>query len=229
MIAPRSVDKLIEDQVRRWEASCRRPAQRPPEPVIAISRLPGCYGGSLAIELARRLQFEFFDREILHQVAQSAHLSEAILKTLDEKDLPRISEFVEALFLERYICGEYFRHLSKVLMAIAAHGRAVILGRGASLILKPECCLRVLLVAPFKERLRAVAEHEGLPRLEAERKLICSESDRRAFIQRHFHIDMLDPTHYDLVLNTAALSREAALATIEMAWQGKKKKAPAAV
>jgi cytidylate kinase len=136
-----------------------------------------------------------------------------------------VSECVESLFLERYLCGDYFHHLSRVLMTIAAHGRAVILGRGASLIMKPERCVRVLLVAPFKERLRAVAEHDGLTRPEAERRLTCSESDRRAFIRRYYHADMLDPTHYDLVVNTAGLSRETALAAIQAAWEGKRAQA----
>jgi len=228
MIAPRSIDKLIEEQIRRWEASRRRrPPELPPDPVIAVSRLPGCYGGSLALELARRLQFDFFDREILHQVALNTHLSETILRTLDDKDLPRITECVEALFLGRYLSGDYFRCLSKVLMAIAAHGRAVILGRGASLILKPECCVRVLLVAPFKERVRAVAAHEGVTRLEAQRRLVRSDSERRDFFQRHFHTEMLDPTHYDLVLNTADLGRDAILAILQTAWEGKRAQARA--
>jgi cytidylate kinase len=230
MLAPRTVDKLIEQQVRRWEASLsRRPNELLPDPVIAVSRLPGCYGGSIAFELAHRLGFDFFDHEILHKVAQSAHLSDAILGTLDEKTLSRASEFVESLLLERYLCGDYFRHLSKVLMAIAAHGRAVILGRGASLILKPECCVRVLLVSPFNERVRAVAEHERVTCREAARRLICSESERRAFIQRHFHADMMDPTRYDLVVNLAGLGRETALTIIQSAWEGKRSRARVSV
>jgi len=228
MTAPRSIENLIEEQVRRWELSRRsREVERPREPVITVSRLPGCYGRTLAQELAQRLKFDFFDKEILHKVAESSHLSETILKTVDEKALPKVEEWIQSLFLERYLSGEYFHHLSKVLMAIAEHGRAVILGRGAGFILPPESCLRVLLVAPLDERVRAVASREGVPRDEAKRRVVHSESDRRAYIRRHFHADMLDPVHYDLVLNTAGLGREAALAAIQAAWEEKRKKAPA--
>ncbi len=222
MTASRSIEQLIEEQVRRWEAARRtRTPDHRHEPVITVSRLPGCYGRTLSQELARRLKFDFFDKELLHKVAESSHLSETILKSVEEKDLPAVEEWVHSLLLERYISGDYFRHLSKVLMAIAGNGRAVILGRGAGFLLKPEDCLRVLLVAPLKDRILAVAGREGITREEAKRRVIQDESARRAFIQKHFHADMLDPTHYDLVINTAGLGKTAAIATIQAAWADK--------
>ena len=228
MTAPRSIEKIIEEQVRRWELSRRSAAvERRREPVITVSRLPGCYGRTLARELARRLKFDFFDKEILQKVAESSHLSEAILKTLDEKALPAIEEWVKSLVMNRYLSGEYLHHLSKVLLAIAEHGQAVILGRGAGWILKPESCLRVLLVAPLEERVRAVASREGMSREEARRRVVQDDSDRRAYIRRHFHADMLDAVHYDLVLNTSSLGHEAASAAIQAAYESRKKKAPA--
>ncbi|MDD5656474.1 MAG: cytidylate kinase-like family protein, partial [Elusimicrobia bacterium] len=139
----RSIDHIIEEQVRRWEAGRRvRAEECRREPVIAISRLPGCGGRALAQELARRLKFDLFDKEILHQVAESSRLSEAILGTVDEKVLSGAEEWFESLLLERYLASDYLHYLFKVIMAIAAHGRAVILGRGAGFILRPECCLR---------------------------------------------------------------------------------------
>ncbi|HAM36079.1 MAG TPA: hypothetical protein DEB40_11610 [Elusimicrobia bacterium] len=222
MTAPRSIEQLIEEQVRRWELSRRNriePCRH--EPVITISRLPGCCGRALAEELARRLKFDLFDKEILQRVAQNAHLSESIVKTVDEKAVSAAEEWVRSLFMERYICGEYFHHLSRVFMAISAHGRAIILGRGAGCIIPPQCCLRVLLVAPLEERIRTVACRDGLSRDEAKRRVVLVESDRRAFIRRHFHMDMLDPIHYDLVLNTAGLGREPVLAAIQAAWRAK--------
>ncbi|MCX5795889.1 MAG: cytidylate kinase-like family protein [Elusimicrobia bacterium] len=228
MTTAHNIDKIIAEQVKRWEASRPGPAaERRREPVISISRLPGCNGRALAEELARKLKFDFFGRELLHQVAESAHLSETILNTVDEKDLPMITEWIQSLFLERYLTGDYFRHLSKVLMAIAEHGRAVILGRGAGFILKPELCLRVLLVAPLEERVAVVARRDKVSRDEAMRQVVHRESERRAFIQRHFHAQLLDPVHYDMVLNTAGLGQEGALAAIHAAWENKRKQAPA--
>ena len=178
--------------------------------------------------MAKRLKFDFFDRKLLHYVAQSARLSETIVKTVDEKTASAVEEWVDSLFSQRFLSGDYLRHLSKVLMTIAHHGQAVILGRGAGHILRHEQCLRVVLVAPFEDRVKAMASRDGLSHEEARRRVVQLESERRAFIQHDFHVDMLDPTQYDLVVNTAALDRETALATIQAAWEGKRKHAPTA-
>ncbi len=223
MTVPRSIEQIVEEQVRRWELSRRSTA--PPsrrEPVIAISRLSGCGGRSLSEELARRLGFDFFHKELLTRVADSAKLSEAIIRTVDERGMSAVEEWVQSLFTERYLTGDYFRHLCKVLATIAEHGRAVILGRGVSLILPSKACVRVLLVAPLEDRVAVVAGRDGISREEARQRVINTDSERRAYIRRHFHTDMLDCVHYDLVINTAGLGREAVLSIIETAWKAKK-------
>ncbi|MDD5657302.1 MAG: cytidylate kinase-like family protein [Elusimicrobia bacterium] len=216
------LDELVKEQVQRWQARRSAPVrERARQPAIAISRMPGCGGGALALALARRLGFDLFGKELLHKVAQSAHLSEAMLRSVDEKAQSAISEWIESLFTGRFIGGEYAHHLSRTLMAIAVHGRAIILGRGAALILPPDSCLRVLLIAPREDRIRAIMSRDGLGRKEAERLVVRVESERRAFIRQHFHEEVLDPLLYDLTLNTAGLDREAQLSTIRTAWEKK--------
>jgi cytidylate kinase len=226
MSTPRSINRMVEDQLKRWTTAPRKgPAdEKKPARVICISRQAGCDSRGLGLELAARLQFDLIDRDLLHQVAESAHLSEAILKTVDEKVRSTVDEWVESLFTNRYLSSDYLRHLSKVLMAIAHHGRAVVLGRGAGYILKQEFCLRVVLVAPLKDRVTAMANQEDISREAARRRVDQLDSERRSYIQQHFHAEMLDPTNYDLVINTAGLSREAVLDTIQAAWEGKRTK-----
>jgi cytidylate kinase len=225
--ASRLVRKLVEEQVRHWQHPSRAIApRRPREPVITISRLSGCGGGALARELAARLKFDFFGEELLHEVAQSSHLSETMLRTVDEKALSVISEWIESLFIGSFLTGDYINHLSKVLMVIREHGRAVILGRGACFILPPGSCLRVLLTAPLEDRIQAVAARQGLTERDAKRWVARTESQRHAFIRQHFHADSLDSSNYDLVLNTSGLGREAVLAAIQAAWESKSRKFP---
>jgi cytidylate kinase len=105
---------------------------------------------------------------------------------------------------------------------VAAHGPAVILGRGAGFILKRESCLRVLLMAPLKDRVQAEAARQGMSLLEARRRLLGAQAQRCAFIRRYFHADMLDLTYYDLALNTAALGQEVVVSLILAAWEGRR-------
>lgn len=226
---PPDVDARVAQQIKRWEdARRKRGAARPHDPVITIARLTGCGGRDLARDLAKRLKFDYFDKELLHQVAESSHLSETLLKSVDERDRSAAQEWVEALFTRHYISGEYFHHLSKALMTISHHGGAVILGRGAGWILPREACLRVLLAAPVEDRVANVAAERRLRHADARRLVVQEDSDRRAFIRRHFHAELLDPLHYDLTLNTAALERSAALDVIETAWKGRRRLAAAA-
>jgi cytidylate kinase len=72
-------------------------------------------------------------------------------------------------------------------------------------------------VAPLEARVQAVTEHEGLSEREARHRIATVEGDRRAFLLKHFHADLADPTHFDLVVNTAVLGVEGACGAIQAA------------
>jgi cytidylate kinase len=57
---------------------------------------------------------------------------------------------------------------------------------------------------------------------EAKQRVVTTESERKAYIRQYFHAEFLDPTYYDLVLNTAYLSLDASLETIQAAWNARK-------
>jgi len=215
----RPIHRMIEDQVRRWEALGETRARAfMSEPVIAISRLPGCGGRAVVEELSRLMGLELFDKEIIDRIAERSHMSTEEVYALDEKCRSFIEEFVGSLIHQRYAGEDYFRHLCRAVLAIAKRGRAVILGRGASFILPPKTCLRVLLVAPLPARIHSLSGRLGIG-LEAARLQIARvEADRRAFIMRHFHRDIMDPTAYDFVLNTEELGVPETVDAIRMAW-----------
>ena len=112
---------------------------------------------------------------------------------------------------------EYRYHLSRVVGAVAHHGGAVILGRGAHLILGQGEALRVLVVAPLEARVRAVMDREGLGERDARQRIVTVEADRKAFLMKHFHADFADPTTFDLVVNTAVLGTGGACDSIRAA------------
>ena len=92
----------------------------------------------------------------------------------------------------------------QVLRAIRARGRAVIMGRGAHLVL-PDA-LRVRLVAPLDLRVERVAELEDRPVAEAHREVLSVDRQRAQFVRGHFGMDPHDPDFYDLVVNTGGMS-----------------------
>ena len=102
----------------------------------------------------------------------------------------------------------------KVIATIGRHGRAIIVGRGANFVLPPEKRFRVRIVAPQELRVQNVARDLDIPVDEAKRRVIRTNSDRRAFIRKYFNADISDPINYDLVINTETLSVDAAIDTV---------------
>jgi cytidylate kinase len=213
---------MIEDQVRRWEALGETHARAfMSEPVIAVSRLPGCAGRSVCQELSRLMECELFDKELLGCIAERSHMSADEVRALDEKGRSFIEDLVESFICQRYAGEDYFRHLCRAVLAIAKRGRAVILGRGASFILPPKTCLRVLLVAPLPARIHSLSGRLGIGLEEARLRIARVEADRRAFVLRYFRLDLTDPTFYDFVLNTEELGVPETVDAIRMAWSMK--------
>ena len=108
----------------------------------------------------------------------------------------------------------YLLYLMKVVNTIAEHGHAVIVGRGANLILPPEKRFSVRVIAPLSVRVQNVIEFSGCSEEEAKKRVLRREAKRKAFVDQSFHADVSDPLGYDLVLNTGMLSIQAAVQAI---------------
>jgi cytidylate kinase len=206
----RTIEAIVEEQAHRWQLRREERQADSRRPVVTVSRLHGAGGGDVARRLAEELKLDIFDREIIQRIAESTHLSERVVSSL-EKDQQVLTEWLASIASRDYLSPvEYRYHLSRVVGALAHHGGAVILGRGAHLILGEGEALRVLVVAPLETRVRSVMEREGLVEREARRRIVSVEADRKAFLMKHFHADFADPTTFDLVVNTAALGVEGA-------------------
>ncbi|NTV54783.1 MAG: cytidylate kinase-like family protein, partial [Syntrophaceae bacterium] len=83
--AKRSLTAMIEDQAKKWEVSQKKKFKQTIRPVIAISRLPGSGGWFLAQKVAKDLKMDYWDRQIIDEVAKSAKVSKRMLTSLDEQ------------------------------------------------------------------------------------------------------------------------------------------------
>jgi len=68
--------------------------------------------------------------------------------------------------------------------------------------------------APFKVRVQNVSHTFAVPIDEVKRRIIKTDSDRKAFVRKYFNVDVSDPKYYDLTINTEHLSVEAAVDAI---------------
>jgi cytidylate kinase len=217
----RSLDKIVEEQIKRWQVDQKKKYKKPIRPVITISRLPGAGGRILAQKLAEDLKIDLFDSAIVEEIAKNSKVSLRIVQTLDEQDRSIFDDWIQALGENHMWSYEYLEHLTRVVGGIGAHGHAIIVGRGASYILPTEVCLRVLVVAPLQTRINNVIKAYGVSESEAKRRIIRTESDRKAFIRKYFNADMTDPMNYDLVINTKNFDIDAAVKVVTEAFSSR--------
>jgi cytidylate kinase len=224
----RSIEAMVDQQARRWQLVRQERREEAARPVVTVSRQHGAGGSSVARRVAEDLGLDLFDREIIQQIAESTHLSERVVSSLDEKDRELLTDWLGAISSRSYLSPvEYRYHLSRVVGALSHHGGAVILGRGAHLILGQGEALRVLVVAPLEDRLRTVMEREGIDERLARRRIVAVEAERKAFLMKHFHTDFADPTTFDIVVNTGVLGIEGACGAVRAAVERLPRAAPA--
>jgi len=215
----RSIDRIIEDQFKRWQADQPKTNPKPLNlPVLTISREPGSGGNLVAKKVAEDLGLDLFHQEVVHKMANSAKISEKVFHTLDEKRLNTLENWIWSLVDTRHLWPDkYLEHLMKVIGTIGNHGRALIVGRGANFILPPESCFRARLIAPFENRVKHVSDTFSVPATEAKRRIIRTESERKAFISKYFNADISAPENYDMVVNTGTMSIQKSAKTIATA------------
>jgi len=199
----------------RWPTKNGPTARRP---VITISRLPGSGGRELAHELGRRLDLEVHDRDIIHRIAHQAGLRDSSVTDLEDEDRSSLTEWLTSFANETHLAPHaYLQHLRRVVEAIARLGGAVIIGRGAHLLLPPGDALRVFVVAPLETRVAAVMARHGASAREAERRIRAKEAERRAFLRRYFRAGFGDPASFDLIVNTGLLGVQGAADAVQAA------------
>ncbi len=215
----RSVQQIIEEQVRKWQIfSTEKQAEPEGVSVITVSREPGSGGSLVAKGIAAKLAMDLFHQEVIHEMAESAQISTKLVETLDEKGLSVIEDWIASLVDDRHLWpDQYMQHLMKIIGTIGKHGRAVMVGRGANFLLPRERRFRVRVIAPRAMRIQNLIRDFGVSADEAKRRIIRTESDRRAFIRKYFHADIADPVNYDLVINMERMDVDAAVDIVKKA------------
>lgn len=218
---------LVDRQVRAWQEQehvAPEPGQGPTRqrPMIAVSRTYGALGGLVAQQAAALLGFDLFDREVVDRVARTAQVSQRVVESVDERLQDAISNWVADLFgAGRLAHHDYLATLARVVLTAGHHGRGVIVGRCAHLLLDPARTLSVRVVAPLGVRVERVAAHRHIPTDAAEARVHEVDRAREAFCRRGFGRSLEDPTQYDLVLDTGRLPVETCARIIVTAFQGR--------
>jgi cytidylate kinase len=216
---PDITTRISERQMRLWNALHSAEHAVPttekfrisPYRFLTLSRDDGSLGDEIAVELANRLKWHLFDKEIVNYIAENSHVREDIVRQLDEKSQSLVQEAILRLLRmpERAPFGseEYHESLLKTLATLATRGGAILVGRGTNFALRwASDGLHVRITGTPEVRAKRVSERWQMPMEKARHILAAADAERRDFIRHHYHKNFDDLGYYDLVFNTDHVS-----------------------
>jgi cytidylate kinase len=167
---------------------------------ITISEMLGTNGETIARKVAEELKYTFYGtKELFEAAAAMGFLSDA------NKSDENVPALLERLFSDK--AKIYLDRLQSVIYEVAKKGNAVFFGRGGKFLLHSfDCAFHILVAGSMEKRIQRVMEERQSGREVAEKIIMHSDHDKRAFIRFAYDEDMLNPQLYDLVLNTDKLS-----------------------
>ena len=202
-------------------------------PVITIRGQYGSWSAEIGELIARKLNIDYVDREIIAGVAERLRRPSM---SIEEKEMPPstlLGRIAEAMAQTAYLGDSiyagiysplweiplndtnYLSGLEYVIKELAGSQSIVIRGRGSQFILKDfPGAFHVLIVAPVEVRVKRVMERLKLNEEDARKEIARFDDGSREFVKRYFQANIADPINYDIVINTNHLSIEGAASII---------------
>jgi len=190
----------------------------PPALFITISRQAGAGGVTVADGVAARLNegseadtsppWIVFDKNLARMVAEEHDLSEKIRRQLGQPTAPKSRNMLDDLLGADPSSHRLVARTSWTILRLASLGRAIIVGRGGSVVTrKLPGGLHVRLIASPENRIAHIMQYDGLSRARA-RAAMLAEDRARQSLMNYFDEDIDNPRLYDLLINTDDLSGE---------------------
>src|SRR5215467_7684461 len=195
-----------------------------PTRVVTLSHATGAGGETIGRTVAKVLGFRYIDEEIISLAAQKEHIDAALVADAERRktflarlfaglsETPIMDEVGSGMLLDEVAVTRSDHLRALIVDAIhetAKRGQAVIVSHAASIPLAGrDDVLRVLITASADTRAKRVAQDGRSGVSDAVKAIKDSDAGRADYFQRFYQIDRELPTHYDLVINTDALTAE---------------------
>lgn len=200
--------------------------------LIALSAAYGAAGSQIGPGLAQRLGVPFIDRGIALAVAERLDISVDEARAHEEPSSRSLLERLLSGFLgadpgapaplpsDTVTPEDFHRASQEALLAQAATGRGVILGRGAVAALRNDSrVLRVRLTGPVERRIEHAMRVRELDRETAARTVRALDRTHADYLRQFYDVDILDPALYHLMIDATSFAVEVCVDLIVAATQ----------
>jgi cytidylate kinase len=182
--------------------------------IITIEREYGSGAAEIARELASRLGWKLWDKELTAEIARVANVDPSAVSMCEERVDSTFQRLVKVFWRGSYERSMHLENQTfdpdrmvhvgeQVMHQIADEGNSVIVGRGAPYFLRdrPDA-FHVFLYAPRAEKLRRIQDL-GTRLHEAEDLVDTVDRERILFVKHYFGADWPTRSLYHVMLNTA--------------------------
>lgn len=201
--------------------------------IIALARQFGSGGADIAHRVAASLGYACLDKELLVEVARQAHMDEETVTHADERGRHPVVHFLAKYLVgERHIipgwgmdyawsdalderrdgeaepAGQADRKFFEaVIKKLGEEGNAVIVGRGAGIVLGGHAeLLTVCVTASFEYRVQRVRQRQNLAEEEARALVERTDAQRARYLKQNYAVDWYDARQYHLVVDAEKTS-----------------------
>jgi len=195
-----------------------------PVDLITVSREFGAGGSDFARELGLRLRWPVLDRDLVHNVADRLRLDPRHIEPLDEQTSSWLTRLVASALLmpppelptavevRATIGADTVAEATRAaILAAAQSPPLIVVGHGSQCLFADRPgALHVRLIAPLARRVDRICRRETCDPAAAASIARRMDDARRAYVRRHYHVDLRDPLLYDVQVSTGSMTVEEA-------------------
>jgi cytidylate kinase len=182
--------------------------------IITIEREYGSGAAEIARELASRLGWKLWDKDLTAEIARVADVDPSAVSLCEERVDSTFQRLVKVFWRGSYERSMHLENQTfdpdrmvhvgeQVMHQIAEKGNSIIVGRGAPYFLRDRSdAFHVFLYAPRAEKLRRIQDL-GTRLHEAEDLVDTVDRERILFVKHYFGADWPTRSLYHVMLNTA--------------------------
>jgi len=179
--------------------------------IVTIGRQTGSGGREIGLQLAKKLDIPFYDKELLRKAAEKSGLCEKIFENFDE----RPKSLLYSIAMDSYMFSlpgggtsdsleqQVYLATFDTIQHLAAQGPCVIIGRCADYALRENPnVLRVFIDAPMDRRVQRESARLNLPEDKARAQIVKTDKRRASYYEYYSSQKWGSVDSYDLCLNS---------------------------
>ena len=181
--------------------------------IITIGREFGSGGRELGRRLAEELHIEYYDKELLTEIAKHTSLAEEYIQNVVERQphsLMPITIGRSFAYGEDYVLKQVqavYRAQSEIIRDLANKSDCVIIGRCADYILREQNPFRIFVYADMDSRVNRCMERRTDGETQTEKKMQkqirAMDKNRARYYEFYTGLKWGDKFNYDLCINTS--------------------------